>query len=397
LLSRTQIVLLAGFSALAPIATDMYLPAIPALAADLRVTAAQAGQSVSVFFLGMAFGQLAAGPMSDRWGRRPLSIGGLALFTLTALLASATSSFPLMLVARTLQAFGACAAMVSARAIVSERVGPADSARLFSLLALISGLAPVLGPLLGAALVHSGQWRIIFYVMAGLGAAIGLGTLAWMPESRSAATAAQARAEHPLRAYWTLLSNRRLLGYLAAAAFNTAVLFTYIANSPAVLMGAYKASTLEFSLLFAANALGLMAASQINRRLLRTRTPEQLLRGSARNAVILAALFGLFAATGWGGKTSIIVLLFLGVSSFTPVQANAMAAGLAAGGLRPGSTAALFGAIGFAIGAIASGIAALSHDHAPQSMSMVIAACLLGSAAAIFFLVQRPSHAVAQA
>ncbi|HVY33212.1 MAG TPA: multidrug effflux MFS transporter [Caulobacteraceae bacterium] len=387
MLSRTHVGLLGGLVALAPFAIDMYLPATPALAADLGVTAGQAGQSISVFFLGLAAGQVAAGPLSDRWGRRPLALGGLVVFTIAALLASRTTNFQLLLLFRLTQAFGACAAMVAARAVVSDRLNSLGAARIFSILALIGGTAPILAPLIGVALVRAGDWRTIFYAMAGFSASLGIVGLVQLPETRSASTAAQARAEHPVRAYWTLLTNRRLLGFLIAAACNGAALITYIADSPAVLMGAYKITPLSFSLLFSFNAVGLVAASLINRRLLRTRVVEQALRGSARNAVILAVLFLIFAATGAGGPLGLIVLLFLAVASYAPVQANTLAGGLAVDGLRSGSTAALFGSASFALGAVMSWVAGQFHDHTPNALAAIIALCLLGSAASVLLMV----------
>ena len=388
-ITRGQVALLAGFSALAPMAIDMYLPAMTPLAADLSVSVEHAGQSISVFLLGIAGGQLVAGPLSDRLGRRPLFLSGLCLFTLAAIVAALTSSFIILLAARLVQALGACAAMVTGRAIVRDRMNATESARFFSMLALIGGLAPILAPLLGTLLIQVGDWRLTFWVMAGFAALLLTSGTIVMPESRSAETASKARDEHPFAAYAALLGNRRLLGYLLAATCNSAAFFSYVANSSVVLVDGYGLSPAQFSLIFGVNSLALVGTAQINRIMLKNGTPDTMLRLSARNALILAALVAVFAATGLGGMWALLVLLFFMVGSITPVQANAMAGGLAVDGLRAGSTAALFGAATFAGGSVASLVAGSLYDGTGGGLCTVVAVCLVGVALAIRLIVLR--------
>jgi len=389
MLTRKEIILLATFGAIAPLAIDMYLPAMPALAANLGISARLAGQSVSVFLIGIAAGQLVTGPLSDRLGRRPMILSGLALFTLASLVAAMATAFPVLLAARLFQALGACAVMVSGRAVVRDRLDARESARLFSLLALIGGMAPVLAPMIGAGIIQFGEWRLIFLVMAAFSLLTLLFAFPILTESRSAATAANARFEHPFRSYVALLRNRQLLGYLATAACNSAAFFTYVANSATVLIDGYGMTPRAFSILFAANSVGLVCANQINRRLLRTRMPAQVLRLSARNALVFASALLLFAATGAGGLPVLVGLLFLVVASIAPVQANTMAGGLGVDPLRSGSTAALFGATTFTAGAIASWIAGLAYRGDGGGLAVVVAFCLVGSALATFRLVAR--------
>ncbi|MDB5682833.1 MAG: putative drug resistance transporter [Sphingomonas bacterium] len=389
MLNKGQTALLAGFAALAPLAIDAYLPAMPPLAADLGVHVDQAGQSISVFLFGIAGGQLVSGPLSDRLGRRPVALTGLALFLAAAIVAAVTTSFEVLLAARLVQALGACSAMVTGRAIVRDRLDATESARFFSLLALVGGLAPVLAPLLGAGLVMIGDWRLIFWVMAGFSALLLLGGIIGLPETRSAETAANARAERPFAAYKALLRNPALLGYLIAAMFNSAAFFAYIANSPVVLVGGFGLSPAGFSLLFALNSVALVGASQLNRSWLKTRTPDQMLAISSRNAIVLAGLFLLVAVTGIGGLWALSALFFFLAGSIAPVQANTMGGGLAADPVRAGSAAALFGGTTFAGGAAASWAAGLLYDGTPAGLCVVVALCLIGSSAAIRLIVLR--------
>ncbi len=385
--TRGQTALLAGFAALAPLAIDMYLPALTMIAGDLGVTVERAGQSVSIFLIGIALGQLVAGPLSDRIGRRPVFLGGLLLFFGAAVLAALANDFRVLLGARLVQALGACAAMVAGRAVVRDRFDATGSARFFSLLALIGGLAPILAPLLGTALLSLGDWRLAFWTMAGFAVLLFAGGLLVLPESRSDETAAQARGEHAFAAYGSLMSNRALRGYLLAAMFNSAAFFTYVANSSVILVDGYGLSARNFSLVFGVNSLALVGAAQLNRRLLATRTPDQILRLSARNAALLAVLLLLFGLTQIGGLVVLLILLFLMIGSISPVQANAMAGGLAVDALRGGSAAALFGAITFAGGAASSWIASLLYDGTARGLTMVVAACLAGAALSIWFVI----------
>lgn len=394
-MTKSQVGLLAGFTALAPLAIDMYLPALTPLAHDLGVSVEQAGASISVFLIGIAGGQLVAGPLSDRFGRKPLFLAGLLLFALSSTVSALTADYSVLLVARLLQAFGACSAMVSGRAVVRDLLDATESAKFFSLLALIGGMAPVLAPLIGAVLIQFGDWRLIFWVMAGFAALLFLGGATGLPESRSAETAAKAREEHPFAAYWALLSNRGLRGYLLAAMCNSAAFFSYVANSSVVLVDGYGFTPTEFSLIFGVNSIALVGAAQINRRMLATRTPDQLLGLSARNGLILAALLLMFVLTQLGGIWTFLALLFFMVGSITPVQANTMAGGLARADLRAGSAAALFGAATFAGGAIASWIAGLLYDGTARGLGLVIAFGLVGMALAVRTIVLRPSAAAA--
>jgi len=390
--TRGQVILLAGLTVLALLAIDMYLPGLPTLARDLGISVSRAGHSVSVFLLGIAGGQLLAGPLSDRLGRRPVIIAGVALFLAATIAAALATSFDLLLAMRLVQALGACATMVAVRAAVRDRFEQEESARFFSLLALIGGITPVLAPVVGAALLDMGGWRLSFWGMAGVAAALLATGLKGLRETRSDATRKQAIGESPLRAYRSLLGNPRLAGPLLATLANSGAYFAYVANGAIVFIHGYGLSPGQFSLLFALNSIALIGAAQINRQLLRRRTAPALLAVSARNALILCLLLLAFAATEAGGFWTLTLLLFLTVGSVSPVQANAMATGLSVDPLRAGASAALLGAAAFAGGAFASWAAGLLYDGAPRALAVVAALCLAGVWASLRLL-PRPGTA----
>ncbi len=383
MLKARQIITLASLSALAPIALDMYLPAAVEMAEALGASAREATYTVSIFLIGIAVGQLAAGPLSDRFGRRPMIMGGLILFGLASLIASHTDSFAMLLGARLLQALGACSVLSSCRAVVRDRMEASGAAKVFSQMALVGGLAPIMAPIVGAWLTHVGTWRLNFLVMALLSAGMLLSSMLLLPESRSEDTAANARGETPWRAYWALIKNPRLRLYLLTAACNSAGFFTYIANSPGIFVDVFGLSPTQYSLIFACNSAALVSATQINRFMLGRHNLDGVLRKSGRNALLLAAGFALLAITNIGGLPAFVALLFLMVGSVSPVQANTMAGGLSVDGLRAGSAAALFGATTFAAGAVTSWIGGLVYDKSERPLCILLALCLACAAAAI--------------
>lgn len=376
LLHSRQVLTLAAATALAPVAIDMYLPASVGMAQDLGVNAGAAGNAVSIFLFGLAAGQLIAGPLSDRIGRRPVILGGLACFAIAAWVASQAASLPVLLAARLVQALGACGVLSSSRIMVSDRLDPNQAARLFSLLTLIGGIAPVLAPLLGAWLAEIGSWRTCFHVMSGFALVVLAAATLFLPESRSAETAAAARNESPRQSYFALLRRREFQLYLVAGAANSAAFFSYIGNSASIFQEAYGMSPFAFSLLFALNSVALVSANQLNRRLLARHSLTAVLRMSGRSAALLAIALTVMTLGGLTTLPLLLVLVFLMVGSVSPVQANTMASAMGLDRVRAGSAAALFGATSFATGALASAIVGYFYDRSAAPFCLIAAAFL---------------------
>jgi DHA1 family bicyclomycin/chloramphenicol resistance-like MFS transporter len=379
----SSVVLLGAVTAMGPLAIDMYLPSLPAIGAELHATPAEAQSTVAAFLGGMAFGQLVYGPASDRLGRRPPLLVGVGLYVAASVLCALAPTAPILVGGRFLQALGACSGTVIARAIVRDRYDHVETARMLSLMMLIMGLAPIFAPLAGGALLGLGNWRVIFWVMSGFGGLLALSVLTALRESRSPETAAHARSEHPLRGYAALLGQKRLLGYALAGALNGATLFAYISSSPALLIGDYGIAPSAFGWVFGANGAGLIAANQVNRHLLRRRTPDEVLAVSSWVALAPAAALCLAAATGVGGRWSVLGLLFLVLASYGFIQGNTMAGALSVDPRRAGSIAALLGASSFAAGALSAWGAGALHLGAALGMALVMLVSLMGSTAAL--------------
>lgn len=377
------VVLLGALTAMGPLAIDMYLPSLPAIGEDLRASAGQTQATVAAFLAGMAIGQFFYGPAADRFGRRPPILVGIAIFIMASAGCALAATPGQLLAGRFVQALGACAGGVVSRAVVRDRFDHRETARVLSLLMLVMGLAPILAPLLGGALLAFGGWRLNFWFMAAFGVGIGAVAFFRLQETRSAETTLQARSESPLQAYAALLRQPRLIGYGLSGALNGATLFTYIASSPELLIGTYGISPQVFGWIFGLNAVGIIGANQVNRWLLRTRTPDQVLARASVLAVGFAILLALAAVTGLGGRWTVLPLLFLTLASYGLMQGNTTAGALSVDPKRAGSTSALLGGLSFGVGAVASSLAGAFHDGTPRPMAVVMLLALGGSMLAL--------------
>jgi DHA1 family bicyclomycin/chloramphenicol resistance-like MFS transporter len=374
------VILLGALTAMGPVAIDMYLPSLPAIAAGLRASSGEAQATVSAFLAGMAVGQLFYGPASDRLGRRPPILLGVVIYVAASAICALAVSPAMLIGARFVQALGACAGGVVARAVVRDKFNHTETARMLSLLMLIMGLAPILAPLLGGTLLGLGGWRLNFWFMVSFGVAVGLAALWRLTESRSEETTAHASTETPTQAYLALMREPRLVGYAMAGALNGATLFTYIASSPDLLIRTYGIAPSAFGWVFGLNAVGVIGGNQVNRFLLRRRTPDQVLAKSSLIAVGFAALLMVAAFSGVGERWSVLVLLFGLLSAYGFIQGNTMAGALNVDPRRAGAISALMGAVSFGTGALASAAAGVLHDGTPRPMALVMFVALAGSA-----------------
>ena len=387
------VILLGSLTAMGPLAIDMYLSTLPAIGQSLRATPASTQATVSTFLAGMAIGQLVYGPWSDRIGRRVPIMLGVVIFIAASVACALATSVEQLLAARFVQALGACAGAVVSRAVVRDTFDHTETARTLSLMMLIMGLAPILAPLLGAALLAFGGWRLNFWFMAAFGIVVGVIAVLRLKESRSEATARQAASENPFQSYAALLRQPRLVGYALAGALNGATLFTYIATSPSLIMGTYGYSAALFPWIFGLNALGIVGSGQINRMILRRVHPDRVLSVASRIAVGLGVALMIAAYTGIGERWTVLPLVFLVFCSLGFMQGNTTAGALNVDPLRAGSISALMGAVGFAAGALASTLAAVLHDGSARPMALVMILALAGSALALRFLALRPAQA----
>lgn len=379
--------LLAGMTAFAPLSIDMYLPALPSMARDLAAPAGMGALTVAAFYVGLCLGQLVHGPLSDRLGRRPPLIAGIALYVVASIGAAVSGAVGLLIVMRFLQALGGCAGMVIGRAVVRDRFTPDESAHVFSILLLVMSLAPVLAPLLGSYVLLIASWRAIFWILTGFGALLWVGTLVGLKESRSAAAAAHARGESAFRSYATLLREPQVMGYALLAGCSHMGLLTYLAVTPDVLIGGFGLSARQFGWTVAVNGIGLVAANFLNRRLLRRRRYDFILRRANLISILASAALFVDAFFALGGLPGILVPLFFIVGLIGFTQPNAFAGALAHDPRRAGAASALVGCLQFGAGALGATIASAFHDGTARPMAAVIFAAYLVGGALLYLLI----------
>lgn len=383
--TRGEILLLGSLTAFGAVTIDLYLPTLPIIAREFAVSPATVQLTFTAFFIGMALGQLVYGPVSDRLGRRPAILTGCVVYVVASFACAFAPSVEWLIAGRFAQALGCCAGMVVARAVVRDRYDHRDSARIFSLLTLVLAVAPLVAPTVGGWLADSISWRAVFVALALIGATIAAAVFFRLDESRSTATAAKARGESMIGAYWDLLQSRRLLGYTLVSACNGATLFSYIATAPDLVIDIWGFSQAQFGLIFAGIAVGVIGSSQVNRRLLLTYSPDRIL-GVASLAAIGFGVALLALALAGASDWFILAGLFAVLTSNGFIAANALAGALNVDPLRAGTTSGLFGAANFALGAAASAIAAALHDGTPRPVAIVICTALVAAGVAYYGL-----------
>jgi DHA1 family bicyclomycin/chloramphenicol resistance-like MFS transporter len=384
------VLLLGSLTAIGPLAVDMYLPSLPAIARSLHASAGEVSVTLATFFVGLGVGQVVFGPLSDRLGRRGPLIVGVSLYLLGAVGCALAPSVGWLMAARLAQALGGAAGQAIARASVRDRFDHRNAARVLSLLMLVMGLAPIVAPLFGGYLLLVGDWRAIFWFQVAVSALILAATVLRLTESRPQEAREHARGEPVWRSYATVLAQPRVIGFALAGAFNTGAMFAWIGFSSYLLIEVYGVLPQNFGWWFGANAAGFIGMSQVNAHLLRWWTPEDVLVRARPVSILFALALVADAWTGFGGMLGVMIPLYLTIATFGLVGPNTQAAAMNVDVRRTGAISSVIGCSTYAMGAIVSTLGGYLHDGTARPLAALILALILLSSAALY-LIAKPT------
>ena len=376
--------------AFASISTDLYLPALPTMAAALHVDAGTMELTVAGYLVGFGAGQLLWGPVGDRYGRRGPVAVGLVLFVIGSAGCAVSASASQMIGWRVVQAVGACAGVVLARAMVHDLYPRDRAAQMLSTLMTVMAVAPLLGPVVGGQILVLAGWRAIFWMLVGVGL-LTLAALFTLPETLPSARRNAEPLALAFARYGELVRRPALLGYAGAVGFLYAGTFAYVAGTPFAYISYHHVSPQLYGALFAVGIVGIMAINLVNARLVARIGSDRLLQAGTAMAALAGVGSAVAAWTGWGGLAGLVAPLFVFVSATGFIVANSIVGALALDPQRAGAVSALVGAVQYGSGMVGSALVGAFADGTPGPMGWVIALAGFGSAACAWRLLPAPA------
>ncbi|QSP95440.1 Bcr/CflA family multidrug efflux MFS transporter [Marinobacter salinisoli] len=382
-------ILLAAAVALGPLATDMYLPALPQIGSDFGAGTDQVQLTLSLYLAGFALAQLVCGPLADRFGRKPIMIGGLILFALASIGCAMATSIDTLMLCRFLQALGGSAGPVLGRATIRDIYRPREAARILAIVASIMALAPAVAPTLGGVLVSSLGWHSIFLVLGGYGLLMALIVAFGIPEPMRPEYRQPLRLCTLMRNYRRIGTDISFLGYTLTNALVYAGLFAFLSGSSFVLIEFLGVATEHFGLYFACMVVGYVVGNLAAVRLGRKLMPDQILLRGLVFAVAGGGLIAALALSGVYNVWAVILPQALFMVGTGMVLPQTMAGALANFPRMAGSASALFGFVQMATAAVAGVLVGYLHDGTSVVMATIIAICACAALASYLLLVQR--------
>lgn len=375
--SRLLIFMLGILSALVAMAMDMYLPSMPAIAKDLSADFGKVQQTLSVFLVGIAFSQFFYGPLSDRFGRRPVLMAGLAIFSVTSFLCTLVTDIDQLISVRLLQSLGAGAGSVIVAAIVRDLYQREQAARVMSYVVMVMMVVPLIAPIVGGYILLWFGWRGVFWLLTLLGLVGIAGVLTSIPESLPSNNRQSLAIGAVLRSYREIVCHREAMGYALCSAFAYGCLFAFISGSPFVYIEYFGVSAQYYGYLFGCNIVVAIAISYLNSHLLKYFSSPVLLfvavliQLSAGAVLLLVSIFEL------GGVVGTVIPILACVGLIATVNANSTTSTLAYFPHLSGTASGVLGVSRFAIAGLASGAVGLLHDGSNLIMPAVMLICTL--------------------
>lgn len=369
------ILILSGLMAFASLSTDIYLPAMPVMAAELQ---GDAELTITGFLIGFAVAQLIWGPIGDRLGRRTPLFIGMVLFIIGSVGCALSVSIDQIIFWRVFQALGACTGPMLARAMVRDLFARTRAAQMLSTLTIVMAIAPIIGPLLGGQLISFTSWHAIFWLLAGIGLLMLL-ALRWLPETLPPERRQQGSPLKAFHHYGQLLRNRIFIRYTLSLTCYYVAAYAFITGSPDVYIRYFGVEPQHYGWLFAVNILGLMTMSLVNRRLVQRYALGDLLKVALVVASLAMVAMAFSVKLHHGGLVGIALCVFLFFSMNGVIAATSTAAALDEAGEFAGSASAFIGSLQYGSGIVSSLLLAGLHDGTPWTMTWIMGAFTLVS------------------
>lgn len=364
--------LLGLVSAVGPIATDMYLPAFPAIEAAFGTGTGGAQVTLAAWFAGLAIGQITQGTLADRFGRRMPLILGMALFTLASAGCATTTSIVPFSLFRALAAFGGAAGMVISRAVVRDLTDGLAAARLMSRLMLVMGAGPILAPSLGGLVLEAFGWQAIFWTNAIFGAVVTGWTIALLPETQ----AKDARVRLQFGAFAAraqfILTERNFITNAMMSGCAMFAMFAFLAGSPSVFIEHFHLAPREYALMFGAGAVFMIGGGQVNPHLLPRFGSDRITAVSTRAFVVGTSLLMAMAFAGPDVWYAIELPILIGMASQGFTNQNAVVGAMSRHAAHAGTASALFGTLTFTMASISASLASALADTTPRPMALLM-------------------------
>lgn len=379
-----MVIMLGSLTAFGPLSMDMYLPALPNLAVDLKTTASLTQVSLTACLIGLAAGQLVFGPLSDIHGRRKPLVFTLISYAIVSLLAAFSPNIWVFILLRFFQGFTGAAGIVIARASASDMYSGTELTKFMALLSLVLGAAPILAPISGGFILSFAPWSTIFLLLGFIGIIMFIAVIFFLPETLPVEKRTEGNMLAVIGTFGSLLKDRVFLGIAGTQAFIMTSMFAYIAGSPFVLQNIYEVTPQQFSLLFALNGLGIIIGAQLTGRLSSTISEAKLLFGGVSLAFV-GSIWLIIVIVLELPLWAITVALFLIISSVGVVSTSSFSLAMGRQGKTAGSASAFLGLLPFIGGAIVSPLVGIAGEEAAWPMGVVMAFCT--SAALLLFIV----------
>ncbi|MCU7494076.1 MAG: multidrug effflux MFS transporter [Ignavibacteria bacterium] len=367
--AHLRIIYVLGFlTAIGPFSIDAYIPGFPSIAQDLQTDIEHVTLSLTSYFIGISIGQLLYGPVLDRFGRKKPLLAGLAIYMASAIGCAFAPSIGLLIAYRFLLAIGGCVGMVASRAVVRDLFSAHETAKVFSMMMLVMGVAPILAPILGGFIVASAGWRYIFLLLLIVSAAMTFVINKYLPETKEADPAVSFHPFKLVSGYFSLFSNRTFFVYAVASGAASAALFSYISDSSFVFIQLFGIPEAYFGWIYGLNAMALVSASQFNRLWLSGRTSRQItivtiiLQFAASVILVASVILNVH-------HLIVMALIFFYLFWLGFLNPNTTSLALEPFKKNAGTASAMLGSMQMVFGAAASALVSLFHNGTALPMA----------------------------